>query len=212
VPEEPEPTRSRLLETLRREGPGTVPEMARRFGLCTMAVRHHLTDLARDGLVRATSLRQGRGRPARVYSLTEAASALFPQRPGMLAIEVLEEVERISGRAAVVQGLEARAERLLAGYRVALDGKPLGERVRILAALRDGEGYLCREEGAGGGPREGPDLVEHHCPIAEIARRWPEVCRIEADTFRRALHVPVERVEHILSGDGACRYKIGRKG
>ena len=203
------PTRDRILETLRRRGPSTAAELAGRFRLSSMAVRRHLGALAAEGFLRADGERASKGRPAATYALTPAARGCFPERSGALAMEVLLEIEAVSGRGAVVEALERRGRRVAESYRAAMNGavrrRPLEERLRVLAALRDGEGYACETE-RNGGPR--PDLVERHCPVASLAERWPEVCRNEEEVFGRALGIPVARTEHMLSGDRCCRYRV----
>ena len=197
-------THDRILDTLRRRGPCTVTELARRFRVSTMAVRLQLGSLAKEGFVCAEETRPSRGRPARLYSLTPAARCCFPERTGPLALEVLEEMEALSGREAVVKAMERRARRIADVLHREMEGKPLEEKLRLLARFRDGEGYLAEAEFRDG---EAPELVERHCPIAAMAERWPEVCRIEEEMFRRALGSPIVRTEHILSGDHCCRYR-----
>ena len=184
--------------------------MARSFRLSTMAVRLQVSMLEEEGFVRSGESRPSRGRPARAYSLTPAARCCFPDRAGPIAMEVLEEVEAVAGREALVRAFERRARRVTDHYRAAMDGKPLEERVRLLARLRDEEGYLAEADGRGNGSApEVPDVVERHCPIASLAERWPELCRIEEDLFRRVLGTPVTRTEHMLAGDRCCRYRVG---
>ncbi len=199
-------TRDRILDTLRRRGPCTVADLARRFRISTMAVRLQLQGLAREGFVHQEETRASRGRPARVYGLTTSSACCFPDRGGPMALEVLEEMEALAGRAMVIRAIERRARKLADAWRAALKDLPLAERVRRLAAFRDEEGYLAEAEPAGG-RRAG--LVERHCPIASLARRWPEICAIEEDMFRRALGVSVRRTEHLLSGGTCCRYEAG---
>ena len=56
-------------------------------------------------------------------------------------------------------------------------------------------------------------LVENHCSIAEAARICPNLCAGELSLFRAVLgdDVSVERVEHILSGDRCCAYRISER-
>ena len=94
----------------------------------------------------------------------------------------------------------------LCEYLGELEGKSHDERVRIVARLRDREGYaaeavLDRE----GRPR---GVVERHCPIQSMAERWPEICRLEEDLIRRALGEGVQREEHLLSGSRCCKYRV----
>ncbi len=199
------PTRDRILETLRRRGPCTAAELARRFRVSSMAVRQHLATLSREGFVRAGEERPSRGRPARVYALTTAGRGFFPDRSGALALEVLQELEAEAGRGAVLAALERRGRRVAAAYSSAMGRRGLKERLRILASLRDAEGYCCGAERNGGAL---PDIVERHCAISSLAERWPEVCRIEEEVFARALGRPVRRTEHIVRGDSCCRYQV----
>jgi predicted ArsR family transcriptional regulator len=204
VPGRKASTRDRILDALRRRGPCTVTELARRFRLSTVAVRLQLGGLAKEGFVRTEESRPSRGRPARAYTLTPAARSCFPDRAGPLAVEVLEEVESLAGREVVVRALERRARRMADALHREMAGRTLEEKLRILARHRDAEGYVAE---SGCGPSGVPELVERHCPIASLAERWPEVCRIEEDLFRRALGTGLVRTEHILSGGRCCRYR-----
>ncbi len=66
-------------------------------------------------------------------------------------------------------------------------------------------------------PRNGADgasggylLVEHHCPICEAATACSGLCAAELDVFQAALGegARVERVQHLLSGDERCVYRV----
>lgn len=199
-------TRDRILDTLRRRGPCTVADLARRFRISTMAVRMQLQGLAREGFVCHEETRASRGRPARVYGLTTSSACCFPDRTGPLAFEVLEEMEALAGRDLVIQALERRARRLADSWKERLKGLPFAERVRRLAEIRDEEGYLAAAETVDGSVT---GLVERHCPISTLAARWPEICAIEEEMFRRALGVAVRRTEHLMTGGRCCRYEAG---
>ena len=53
-------------------------------------------------------------------------------------------------------------------------------------------------------------LLEHHCPVCEAASVCQGLCRSELELFQAALgdDVEVERVQHLLSGDQRCAYRI----
>ena len=206
MPRRKAPTRDRILDTLRRRGPCTVADLARKFGISTVAVRLQLAGLSREGFVRHEETKASRGRPARVYGLTDSSACCFPDRAGPLAVEVLEEMESLAGREMVIRALESRARKLADAWKERLKGLPLEEKVRRLAALRDAEGYMAAAEPA----KEGAaGLVERHCPISALADRWPEICAIEEDMFRRVLGAKVRRTEHLKSGGRCCRYEAG---
>ena len=56
-------------------------------------------------------------------------------------------------------------------------------------------------------------LVENHCPICAAANACQGFCSTELDLFRTVLGpgVEVERVEHIVSGDQRCAYRVQPK-
>ena len=57
-------------------------------------------------------------------------------------------------------------------------------------------------------------LVENHCPICAAANACQGFCSTELELFRTVLGpgVEVERVEHIVSGDQRCAYRVTLSG
>jgi predicted ArsR family transcriptional regulator len=89
----------------------------------------------------------------------------------------------------------------------------LQDRVQRLAELRADEGYLAEAKRLDDGPRNGHGgvmLIEHHCPIRDAARACGALCSAELETFQRVLgpEVTVTRVQHVLSGDRRCAYRV----
>jgi len=104
---------------------------------------------------------------------------------------------------------EGRTRQQAQNYRARLPGQdaPLEERVATLTGIRREEGYMPKWKRR----RDGTiDLVENHCSISKAARFCPKLCAGELSLFRRVLghDVSVDRVEHILSGDRRCTYRI----
>ena len=65
-------THDEILRAIKTQGRTTVAELAARTQITSVSVRHHLSTLAAEGLVKSTEVRQGVGRPRLVYSLSEA--------------------------------------------------------------------------------------------------------------------------------------------
>ena len=116
-------TRVRLVRSLLSDGPATAAGLADRLGLTSAAVRRHLDQLLLDGAVEARERppygpvgRRGRGRPAKVFTLTDTGRESFEQAYDTLAVDALRHLERMVGPDAVldfaaVQGRRARAAR-----------------------------------------------------------------------------------------------------
>ena len=89
----------------------------------------------------------------------------------------------------------------------------MSRKLKILAEIREAEGYLCNAESAPTSEaRGGVRLVEHHCPLSDLAHQHPEVCRFELELFQRLLDEPeLRRVDHIRAGGHACVYELPSK-
>ncbi len=202
----------RLLERLKRVDSATAAELASDFGLTATAVRQHLEDLARTGLVEAaTASPTGRGRPAQLWKLTPLAASLFPDRHADLTVSLLESIRETLGEPGIDAVVKARTKTQMAAYRAVLPDPGLSsvaDRVQALAHVRTVEGYMA--EAARGQEDGSYVLVEHNCPICEAAESCQNLCRGELELFRTVLgdDVSVERTQHLLSGDLRCAYRI----
>jgi len=207
-------TRMILMELLKRAGEADVASLAEQLGISGVAVRQHLAALERDGKIAQRSVRRPVGRPAKLYRLTEAADQAFPQANAKVALDLLAYLESMKGPEAVEKLLQARLRDLLKRYQERLKGaRSWSKKLEILAEIRESEGYLCDSESAPSSEaRGGLRLVEHHCPLSELARQHPAVCKYELELFRRLLGEPeLRRVDHIGSGGRACVYELPGK-
>ena len=130
------------------------------------------------------------------------------------SLDLLARLERLRGPEAVEKLLQARLRDLLKRYQERLKGaRSWSKKLKILAEIRESEGYLCYSEPAPTSEAKGGlRLVEHHCPLSDLARQHPEVCDYELELFRRLLGEPsLRRVEHIGSGGRACVYELPGK-
>lgn len=199
----------RLLGLIKRRGPQRAGELAGALGVTAEAVRQQLLQLAQAGLLTSDVLRRGVGRPSRLWNLTVAGHARFPDTHAELTVQLIEGIRGTLGEAALDRIIRAREAESRRGYRAALEGvRSLAARVARLAEIRVREGYMaeCRKDG------NGFLLVENHCPICTAAAACQGFCRSELSIFRDALgpHAVVERVEHVLAGARRCAYRITR--
>jgi predicted ArsR family transcriptional regulator len=196
-------TRLALVRLLKRDGPQTTAQLAAVLGVSSVAVRKHLHALAREGAVAVEIAKRPMGRPVHRYTHTERAAAYLPQGHHELLLAVLDVLQREDPDAAerVLAGCTAK---LHARYAACLAGKSLPEQVAELARLREEDGFLTSLECAG----EIITLREYHCPIRDVAERYPAACRCEQELFRELLGGQVEYVASLLEGAPACTYRI----
>lgn len=208
-------TRQALLTLIKRNGEMDVSSMARRLGVSNVAIRQHLAGLESAGQIEARVVRRNVGRPTKLYRLTDEGDKEFPQSSDAIALDLLARMEKIMGAEALEELFKARLRDLSKAYQQRLAGaKTWEEKLRILARIRDEEGYLANVEtvkNAGG--TEKTVLIEHHCPVASIAKQHPQVCRFELELFKRVLGDPsLKRSHHILSGGHTCTYESDSPG
>lgn len=200
----PKGPRWEVLLRLKRAGPSTARELAAAIGATVGAVRHHLKELAVEGLVAYERELHGVGAPIFRYRLTVAAEALFPRRYEQALTEVLDQVAEQGGRAAAVALLQGRFERLAARMQRETADLAPAERLAAVARALSDEGYMAEWEAS---PCCG-SLTQHNCAIHALAVRYPEVCAAEERLLARVVGGSVERRAHILAGCGTCEYKI----
>lgn len=202
-------TPERLLHQLKSRGPQPAATLAGACAITPMGAHKQLQSLQAQGLVSSRDEAGGPGRPRRMWTLTPAGHARFPDRHADLAVQLIRHTAAVLGPGAVDRLVAAREEEQLAEYAAALAGlASLGARVRRLAELRAREGYMARVEKQG----KAWLLVEDHCPICAAAATCQGLCRSELAVFARCLGegACIERVEHVLAGGRRCAYRISR--
>jgi predicted ArsR family transcriptional regulator len=201
----------RVLHALKSAGPQSAEALGRKLGMTAVGARQHLMRLQEEGLVGAIDQSEGVGRPKRIWSLTEAGHARFPDNHAGLTLELITAIRKTGGEAMLDQVIEEREKAALQTYRRALDGAvSLTEKVKRLAKIRSEEGYMASTASGGDGALL---LIENHCPICVAAKACQGFCRSELTLFQETLGkgVRVARDEHIVAGARRCVYKISAK-
>ena len=202
-------SKRKIVERLKRAD-ATVAELARALDMTEAGARQHLDALAEHGLVVSrTRPSEGRGRPPTVWTLTDLAQDLFPDRHDDLTVDLITAVRNALGDKGLQQVIDARTEAQRTAYARSVPKKGnLRARAEALARVRTEEGYLA--EVVDDPDDRGVLLVEHHCPICTAASACAGLCSSELELFREVMGkgVKVERTQHLLSGDRRCAYRM----
>jgi len=198
-------TRHRVTQSILEHGPSTAAALGERLGLTAAAVRRHLDVLLEQGLLVARDQRvygsRGRGRPAKVFALTDAGRADFYSAYDDMAIAALEFLAEEAGSGAVRKFAASRVAPAEARYAEQLGAveSPTSAATALAGALT-GDGYVASVRPSA----LGEQLCQHHCPVAHVAERFPQLCEVETEMFSRLLGVHVQRLATIAHGDGVC--------
>src|SRR5215210_1236290 len=101
-----QPTRERVARSILEQGPSTAAALAGRLDLTPAAVRRHLDHLVADGAVeprdpRPAGTTRGRGRPAKVFAITDTGRDRFDQAYDDLAVQALRFLAETGGDEAI---------------------------------------------------------------------------------------------------------------
>ena len=214
-------TRGQVARLILELGPATASTLGGRLGLTPAAIRRHLENLIADGMIEMRTARsygnRGRGRPAKVFVVTDAGRSAFEHTYDDLATSALRFIEQAGGPEAVAEFARRQVSELERRYAAKLaeagaeGNSGLSARVQALAEALSADGYAAA---AGPAPTVGPansgftdngaQICQHHCPVAHVAAEFPQLCEAETEAFGRLLGAPVRRLATIAHGDGIC--------
>ncbi|RNM14437.1 helix-turn-helix transcriptional regulator [Nocardioides pocheonensis] len=204
------PTRERVVRSILENGPSTAAALGERLDLTPAAVRRHLDHLLAEGAVEAREPRstkvRGRGRPAKVFALTESGHTYFDQQYDDLAVQALRFLAETGGEEAVKAFAERRVAFIEAQFADVLADDPHLSPAEALARIFTREGYaatarhlpLVNQQSAG------EQLCQQHCPVSHVAHEFPQLCEAETEAISRVLGSHVQRLATIAHGDGVC--------
>ena len=197
-------TRMEVLELLRRKQAASAETISSELGITPNAVRLHLTNLERDGLVRSEPVRAKRGRPSLSFSLTERADAVFPKRYGQLATMVLTEIQDMAGPRALDELFRRVALRHANAIEPELAGLGFDDRVKRVVSWIGRAGTLAEAEVV----PEGVRVSVHNCPFRNTAIKFPQVCTITPQLLNQLLDSPVSQENSIHRRDSHCSFVV----
>lgn len=195
-------TRDAIARSILENGPSTASTLSERLALTPAGIRRHLDLLVADGILEARDPRvgstRGRGRPSKVFLMTDEGRSQFEHSYDDLAVAALKFMAAHSGDHLVNAFAESRAEDIERKATTYLAKR--AKKVDALATFLTEQGYAASVEKRG----TGEEICQHHCPIAHVAAQYPQLCEAETQAFSRLLGTHVQRLATIAHGDGVC--------
>lgn len=195
-------TRDAIARSILENGPSTASTLSQRLSLTPAGIRRHLDLLVSDGILEARDPRvgstRGRGRPSKVFLMTDEGRSQFEHSYDDLAVAALKFMATHSGDHLVTAFAESRAEDIERKATPYLAKR--AKKIDALATFLTEQGYAASVEKRG----TGEEICQHHCPIAHVAAQYPQLCEAETQAFSRLLGTHVQRLATIAHGDGVC--------
>ncbi|GAB49087.1 putative DNA-binding protein [Mobilicoccus pelagius NBRC 104925] len=208
-------TRDVVLRRVSELGPVTAARLAEVLAITTAGVRRHLEALAQDGLIATsdvTPAKRGRGRPARAFVVTPEGHNRLSTGYGDVATDALQFLADRLGQDAVADFARARLAVLEGRYAPVVEaaGEDLDARAQALATALAADGYAASARPVGPSGL-GLQLCQGHCPMPEVATRFPQFCEEETEVFARLLGVHVQRLATLAGGEHVCTTFVPRE-
>ena len=180
-------TRGQILSLLRR-GVRTVEELAQALNLTDNAIRSHLANLERDGLVRQQGVKRGpgAGKPATIYEIPAEAEPLFSRAYVPVLDALLDEISARLPHEAQVEVMRSVGRRLAAALPPQRKGSAEA-RAEAGAAILNALGGDAVVEKSGG-----PISIRGcGCPLSAATSHRPEVCKAVETLLSEAIGIEV---------------------
>ncbi|KRF17107.1 ArsR family transcriptional regulator [Nocardioides sp. Soil797] len=208
IPEGDAPTRARVVRSILESGPSTAADLGQLLDLTPAAVRRHLDQLVELGTVEAREQRvygsRGRGRPAKVFALTETGRDGLDHQYDDLAVDALRYLADNVGEEAVVEFARKRVAFIERDFASLMEVEPDLDPAQAMARVLSDGGYAA-------GVRTlpmGDQLCQQHCPVSHVAAEFPQLCEAETEAIGKVLGRHVQRLATIAHGDGVCTTSI----
>jgi predicted ArsR family transcriptional regulator len=196
-------TKAKLIDIMKCDGEISVEDGADALELATTTVRQHLGKLEDQGFVKTRHKRYGRGRPLKMYSLTEESDVWYESQDADILAGLIEFLQEGGREELVREYFEGLAEEFFESFE-AFAQRRSGGREELLCRFMKSRGFVPECEGAADG--ELTKLCFCHCPRRAAAESTSSACAAEKKFLERALGTELIRTKHIARGDSVCEY------
>jgi predicted ArsR family transcriptional regulator len=189
-------TRQHIIDYLQENRTTTSKELSHVLLLTAANVRHHLRVLEDTGMVEVVDHEpgRGRGRPSKIYSLTE--KSLRHNLAGLVRA-ILKALSTTN--LDLETTFATTAEHLIGEYQAA---NSIHTRLNQAVEKLNQMNYQSSWEASPSGPR----VILRNCPYALIISDHPELCQLDAALLKRLLNQPVEQTAKLQRGSDGSPY------
>ena len=195
-------TRDAVARQILENGPSTAAALSEKLGFTPAGIRRHLDALVIEGVLEAreprVALVRGRGRPSKVFVMTDSGREKFEHSYDDLAVAALKFMSSQLGEQSIKAFAESRADDIIKKATPSLSKK--SRKSDALASFLTEQGYAASVTTKS----HGEEICQHHCPIAHVAAEFPQLCEAETRAFSELLGTHVQRLATIAHGDGVC--------
>jgi predicted ArsR family transcriptional regulator len=197
--------RQKVLAYLKKNRAVSAAQIGRALKMSAANVRHHLSVLCLDGraVLLAQTRKGGRGRPVKVYGLSES---LLGNNLVLLSDLMLTEWLSKLSLSKREEAMATMAKGLISQMGLTNLNVPIAKRLALVIEKLNALYYQARWEAGA----EGPRVIFAHCPYAGIIDKHPELCRMDSALLGELTAQPVEQTAQMeKGGSSVCVFKLG---
>lgn len=199
-------TKDKILHIIKKDHEISMKGLMQYFSISEVAVRKHLRELIRLGIIQERIVKKEIGRPFHLYSLTSKGHETFPNRYDDLPAELLQDLEKSQGKEAVRKLLQTRKAREKKELEQTLQTTAFDERIERLIELQEEKGYMIEMKTMDDGNIE---MKNFNCPIYNLASKYKIVCSNEKDMYKELFpNSDVISKECMTTGGKYCCWMI----
>ena len=184
--------RQRILNYLKKQRSVSAAQIGRGLNMSAANVRHHLSILLGDGRIAliGEKRRGGRGRPVKIYGLSEKSLGdNFALLSDIILGELLEGLSPAK-RDGVINAI---ARKLALQFGDDNLNDPITKRLTIIVEKLNELYYQARWEAGAQGPR----ILFAHCPYAAIIEKRPELCYVDEALVGKLMNTKTRQLAKI---------------
>ena len=196
--------RQKVMAYLKKNHAVSAAQIGRGLSMSAADVRHHLALLCSDGRAVQVGVlhKGGRGRPIKLYGLSENSSA---NNLGLLSDLILDIWLDTLPPEKMQEGMRALAEALIHSIGPPDIDIPVASRLAQIMDKLNELNYQARWEAGA----EGPRILFGHCPYSAIIEKHPELCQMDAAVLAKFLGQSAQQKAKIgKGGNSACLFQM----
>jgi predicted ArsR family transcriptional regulator len=194
-------SRLQIIDYLHEHRVATSSDLSRILHLTSADVRHHLSQLSKQGsiITLGQRLTRQRGRPAKLYALSEPMSR---NNLDLLAHHLLVQISSQYSISDYQQQLRNIAIRFASGSE--RDTSNITRRIYGAIKYLKDLNYDASWEAHSRSPR----LILGHCPFAAILDQHPDICLLDAYLLEILVDRPVQQIEKLSTATRDLPYCV----
>ena len=199
-----------LLKALLHNRMGlTVDELTRELLISRNAVNQHLVSLENGGYVENSSLSSTRGRPSKIYTLTDNGLELFPKHYALFSNLLIRLIKQRLGDEEFKDCLIDMGEQLAHEFKGRVgENNSLVKKISEVTEIMYELGYEAQVKV---NPDNSSDIVASNCVFHKLAEEYSDVCELDLSLMSVLLDAKVEHKECMVKGGECCRFGISKE-